>query len=61
MADEIIKELWAIKDAMAREAGYDVSRLVAGLRGHVRDGSSPAAECPAADAPCDESPGARSS
>lgn len=28
MADEIIKELWAIKDALAKEAGYDVDKLV---------------------------------
>ena len=28
MADEIIKELWAVKDALAKEAGYDVDKLV---------------------------------
>jgi len=32
MADEIIRELWQIKDAMAREHGYDVDALVAHLR-----------------------------
>ena len=29
MADEIIEELWAIKDTIAREADYDVDKLVA--------------------------------
>ena len=28
MADEIIEELWAIKDALAKEADYDVKKLV---------------------------------
>ena len=28
MADEIIQELRAIKDALAKEAGYDVDKLV---------------------------------
>jgi hypothetical protein len=28
MADEIMKELWAIKDALAKEADYDVDKLV---------------------------------
>ena len=32
MADAIIKELWAIKDAIAREHDYDVTALVAALR-----------------------------
>jgi hypothetical protein len=32
MADEIIKELWAIKDKMAGEYGYDVKALVDDLR-----------------------------
>ena len=32
MADEIIKELWKIKDAIANEYGYDVRALVAHLR-----------------------------
>jgi hypothetical protein len=29
MADEIMDELWAIKDALAKEADYDVDKLVA--------------------------------
>ncbi len=29
MADEIMEELWAIKDALAKEADYDVDKLVA--------------------------------
>ena len=28
MAGEIMKELWAIKDALAKEAGYDIDKLV---------------------------------
>jgi len=32
MADEIIKELWKIKDGIANEHGYDVKALVAHLR-----------------------------
>ena len=32
MSDEIIEELWRIKDGIAREHGYDGERLVAGLR-----------------------------
>jgi hypothetical protein len=32
MADEIIKELWEIKDALADEYGCDVRALVAHLR-----------------------------
>jgi hypothetical protein len=31
MADEIIKELWAIEDKMAGEYGYDVKALADGL------------------------------
>ena len=33
MPDAIIAELWRIKDAMAREHGYDVKALAAYLRG----------------------------
>ncbi len=29
MADEVIEELWEIKEAMAQEYGYDVTRLAA--------------------------------
>lgn len=32
MADEIIEELWKIKDSIAREHGFDVESLVAQLR-----------------------------
>ncbi len=28
MADEIIEELWAAKDAIAQEAEYDIDKLV---------------------------------
>lgn len=31
MTDEIIKELWEVKDDIAREHGYDVDALVAHL------------------------------
>lgn len=32
MTNEIIKELWRIKDDIAREHSYDLDRLVADLR-----------------------------
>ena len=32
MSDEIIKELWKIKDSIAREHGYDIEALVAHLQ-----------------------------
>jgi len=38
MADEIVKELWKIKDDMASEYGYDVKALVAHLRGKKHAG-----------------------
>ena len=31
MSDEVIEQLWPIKDDMARECGYDVARLAAAL------------------------------
>jgi hypothetical protein len=31
-ADPILKELWKIKDDLAREAGYDTSRFLENLR-----------------------------
>ena len=42
MADEIIEELWRIKDDMAREYNYDIPTLVAYLQHkdedkHARD------------------------
>jgi hypothetical protein len=36
MADEIITELWKIKDAIAMECGCDVKALVAHLRAKKR-------------------------
>lgn len=33
MPDEIIEELWQIKDSMAREQGNDVRKLAAYLQG----------------------------
>ena len=38
MADEIIKELWKIKDAIANECGCDVKALVARLRAKEHEG-----------------------
>ena len=32
MSDEIIMELWQIKDRIAREQGYDIDALVAHLQ-----------------------------
>ena len=31
-ADSIKEELWAVKDNLAREAGYDVDRFIGNLR-----------------------------
>jgi len=36
MPDEIIRELWEIKDSIAREHGYDVESLVTHLRSRKR-------------------------
>ncbi len=36
MSDEIIKELWQIKDGIAREHGYDIEALVAHLQTRKR-------------------------
>jgi hypothetical protein len=36
MTDEIIKELWQIKDDIAREHGYDLDRLAADLKSKER-------------------------
>ena len=38
MADEIIKELWKIKDDMASEYDYEVRALVAHLRDKKHEG-----------------------
>ena len=37
MADEIIEELWRIKDDVAREHGYDIDRLAAYFRRRERE------------------------
>jgi hypothetical protein len=36
MPDEIIKELWKIKDSIAEEYGWDVNALVAHLKNRER-------------------------
>lgn len=36
MADEIIREVWQIKDEIARENGNDIDRLVAYFRSRPR-------------------------
>ena len=40
MNDEVIRELWSIKDAMAQEHGHDVRSLAAYLQGKS-DGNAP--------------------
>ena len=37
MGDEIIEELWGIKDSIAREHGNDVRSLAAYLQGREKD------------------------
>ena len=36
MSDEVIRELWSVKDAMAQEHGHDVRDLAAYLQGKKR-------------------------
>ena len=36
MSDEVIEELWEIKDSIAHEHGHDVRRLAAHLQGRRR-------------------------
>ncbi len=36
MSDEVIRELWNVKDAMAQEHGHDVRGLAAYLQGKKR-------------------------
>ena len=53
MADEIIEEVWRIKDEIAREHGYDLDRLGAYFRERERQraqGGAAAAEGMAAGA-----------
>ena len=38
MADEILKELWKIKDDIAKENGYDVKAFVSKLRAKKQEG-----------------------
>ena len=38
MSDEVIEELWRIKDDMGREHGYDVARLATDLQRRQREG-----------------------
>lgn len=37
MADEIIEEVWRVKDEIAREHGYDIDRLAAYFRRRGRE------------------------
>ena len=43
MADEIIEELWSIKDEIAKEADYDIDKLIDLLRERPEHGESKAA------------------
>ena len=59
MPDEIIEELWVIKDSIAREHGNDVRKLAAFLQGgELRKHSSGALRRSDVDAP-DEAIGQR--
>ena len=54
MADEIINELWEIKDAIAREHRYDIDALVAYLKTRKRPkGQRVARDSKEKDAPGD--------
>jgi hypothetical protein len=62
MADEIIEELWQIKDDIARECGYDLDALLAHLAAQMPFPSSPAVDLPAVRSAGQEDPAeARSS
>lgn len=37
MVDEVMEELWRVKDAIAREYGYDVRRLAESFKNPDRD------------------------
>ena len=41
MYDEVIRELWQVKDSIARENGYDIETLVAHLRKMERRNLNP--------------------
>ena len=41
MYDEVIRELWQVKDSIARENGYDIETLVAHLRKMKRRNLNP--------------------
>lgn len=41
MSDEVIRELWSVKDAMAQEHGHDVRGLATYLQGKKRWECSP--------------------
>ena len=59
MPDEIIEELWRIKDGMAREHGNDVRKLAAYLQdGELREHSSGSRDRSVVDV-LDEAPGQR--
>ena len=41
MSDEIIQEIWKIKDEIAKECGYNLEQLVSRLRQKEKMASSP--------------------
>ena len=41
MTDEIMQELWAIKDAISKEADYDVDKLCRQLKQRQAEGWKP--------------------
>jgi hypothetical protein len=41
MADEVIRELWRVKDAMAKRFNYDVDALAAELRRRQKESGRP--------------------
>lgn len=41
MSDIIIKDLWQVKDQIAREHGYDIEKLVAHLQVKERSANRP--------------------
>lgn len=56
MSDEVIRELWRVKDEIAKEFNYDIDALVADLRRRQEESGRPVvdlsrrkAEQPAAD------------